>query len=335
MITSRVFDPAYPEIMEYTLESDALIVKVINLGATITSIICKKDNCDVVLGYDKAADYLRFENYFGATIGRCANRIHHASFRLHDTIYHLAENDHGNSLHGGTLGFHGRIFTAEIIEDGIMLSYESPDMEEGYPGKLKFSVTYQLCEHDLHIHYHAVSDADTIVNFTNHTYFALQGQGKGSVDHQLLNMNADRYACNDAQRMVNGDIIDVKGTPFDFQKEKEIGTDIRKKEDLQIVYANGYDHYFLFAKDQEHVVSVKDTTTQHSLLVKTDLPGFHFYVPDYDVPQQGKQHALYQRHCGFCIETSFLPDAINLQEEAETLLKAKEQFHSTTTFTIH
>ena len=334
MITSKVFDEQYPDIKEYTLQSDELIVKVINLGATITSIQYRSDGRDVVLGYDHIDDYLRFDNYFGATIGRCANRIKNGTFSLHGEDYHLDINDACNSLHGGVEGFHARRFHANINKDTLELSYFSKDMEEGYPGNLNFMVSFRVEKSHLHISYHARSDQDTIVNFTNHSYFALQGQGEGTVDHQILMMHADRYAVNDENRLVSGELREVKDTPFDFMEGKPIGQDIARKEDIQIAYANGYDHFFRFAKDQPHIVRIQDTKTKHTLTIKTDMPGFHFYVPDYEPAQKGKYGASYEGHCALCIETSFMPDAIHVQSNPETLLKADTPFTSETIYTF-
>lgn len=334
MITSRIFDPKYPEIKEYSLVSEKLIVNIINMGATITSVICRSDQTDVVLGYDTIDEYLRFDNYFGATIGRCANRIRNGRFDLNGKTYKLDINDACNALHGGKEGFHARLFTAEIQGDTLIMQYFSRDMEEGYPGNVSFRVSFTLCEDTLSVQYQAISDKDTIVNFTNHSYFALQGQGKGTVDHQLLRMQASRYAENDENRLVSGVIKETAGTPFDFTKEKAIGTDIGKKENEQIRYANGYDHYFLFNEQQEHRVEAYDLRSGHRLRITSDLPGFHFYVPDYKEAHTGKGNAQYKGHCAFCIETSFMPDAINLHDPCETLLKAQEVFTSVTTYSF-
>lgn len=334
MITSRIFDSAYPDIKEYTLVSDVLHVKIINMGATITSVNYRRDNSDVVLGYDTIDEYRRFDNYFGATIGRCANRIRNGRFELNGKAYKLDVNDACNSLHGGRNGFHARMFQAEIQGNTLVMQYFSKNMEEGYPGNLQFTVFFTL-EHDtLSIRYHAVSDEDTIVNFTNHSYFALQGQGKGTVDHQILHMQASRFAENDDNRLVTGVLTDTAGTPFDFTEGKAIGADIGKTDNAQIRCANGYDHYFLFDEDKEHHVEAYDPLSGHRLSITSDLPGFHFYVPDYKEAQAGKGNAQYKGHCAFCIETSLLPDAVNLQDPCETLLKAQEAFTSVTKYTF-
>lgn len=334
MIYEDIFDKQAPEVKRYTLSSDTLEVQIINLGATITSIRYTCDNRDVVLGFDTVKEYKEATTFFGATIGRCANRIRKGTFTLHDKEYTLAINDGSNSLHGGPTGFHQRMFHAEIENDILHLHYLSQDQEEGFPGNLSFTVSFQLVQDTLSIHYQAVSDQDTIINFTNHSYFALQGHGEGCVTVQVLKMNADRYMENDEERLVRGTISDVSNTPFDFLEGKTIGQDIHAWEDEQIRFANGYDHYFLFDPKQEHQVSVIDKNSQHQLTITTDLPGFHFYVPSYEEAITGKQGKLYEGHCALCIETSFMPDAIHVQEEPETILKANKVFTSTTTYTF-
>lgn len=329
----QIFDQKYPEIKVYHLESKSLRVDIINLGATITSIRYKKDDTDVVLGYDTIDEYQKFKSYYGATIGRCANRIANGTFTLHDQTYVLDINDHGNSLRGGRTGFHARLFQVLAYDEtSVTMRYVSKDMEEGYPGKLTLEITFTLHDDTLSIEYSAISDQDTIVNFTNHSYFALQGHGNSSVDDQILTMNASYYAENDENRLVTGKLSETIGTPFDFTKGKAIGKDIYDQKNIQIQRANGYDHYFRFDENMEHMVKLEDQKHQHTLIVKTDLPGFHLYVPNDQEPQLGKQGNQYIGHCAVCIETSYMPNAINLQEHPETLLKANERYTTKTTY---
>lgn len=236
-------------------------------------------------------------------------------------------------MHGGPKGFHTRLFNVSTGNNQIIMNYMSRDGEEGYPGNLDFTVTFTLHHNTLTIQYHAYCDQDTIINFTNHSYFALQGQGMDSVDHQFMKTNADRYALNDRHRLVTGDISHVHNTPFEFLKGKQIGKDIFSK-DKQISFTNGYDHYFLFKENEKHYVYLHDDTTKHELIIQTDLPGFHFYVPDYKEAISGKYGSVYKGHCAVCIETSKMPDAVHLSKDPETLLKAFEEFTSLTTYTF-
>lgn len=321
------------QLEQYTLTSKDLSVKIINLGATITHIIYNEDGMDVVLGQPTVNDYPNDDTYFGATIGRFANRIRNGKFTLNNIDYQLATNNGPNALHGGPTGFHMRYFDAQIDKDILTLHYTSKDGEEGYPGNLDFNVSFQLKENTLVVTYKAQSDADTIVNFTNHTYFALQGQGNGEIVNQIMSSTAPLYAPGDAERLVTGKLVDVKGTPFDFLEGKAIGKDI-DADDPQIQFCNGYDHYFDFADSAERKVTVYAPTTKHKLCVETDLSGYHMYVPAYEDALIGKDGALYTGHCALCIETSFMPDNINIENEPKSVLKANEVFTSTTTFTF-
>lgn len=334
MIIEDIFDEQAPEVKRYTLSSDTLEVQIMNLGATITSIRYKKNHEDVVLGFDSVKQYREATAFFGATIGRCANRIRKGKFTLNGKEYTLSMNDGSNSLHGGSTGFHQRMFTTEIKKDILHLHYLSQDQEEGYPGNLSFNVSFQLVHDTLSIRYQAVSDQDTMISFTNHSYFALQGHGKGSVVSQVLQMNANRYMENDEEHLVRGTISDVAHTPFDFQEGKSIGMDIHAWNYEQIRVSDGYDHYFLFDPEKEHSVIVIDENSRHRLRVTTDLPGFHFYVPFFNEAITGKQGKRYEGHCALCIETSYMPDAIHIQEEPETILRANKVFTSTTTYTF-
>lgn len=334
MITSAIYDKHRPEVKEYTLTSEQLTVKILNLGVTITSIVYNKSGDDVVLGYDHLADYERFENYFGATIGRCANRIAKGAFDLNGITYKLVENDNGNSLHGGPTGFHTQVFDAEVKGDTIRFHYVSKDMEEGFPGNLDLSVYVTLQNETLLFTYEAVSDQDTVINFTNHSYFALQGEGNGSVDQQILQSDAVYYCPCDPDRLATGELCSVKDTPFDFKEGKAIGKDINDFKNQQIRFANGYDHYLRFAKQKNHKISLHDPNTGHTLSIETDLPGVHFYVPNYLPAHLGKGGKLYKGHCAVCLETTFMPDAIHNQKEPETILRANEEFHCSTTYTF-
>ncbi len=320
-------------LVQYTLVSKELTVKIINLGATITHVIYNKDHMDVVLGQPCLDDYPNEDAYFGATIGRFANRIRKGHFRLDGKAYQLAINNVPNALHGGPKGFHAQYFEGAVEGDTLHLSYVSKDGEEGYPGNLQFKVSFTLIDDTLDVEYQAICDADTIVNFTNHSYFALQGQGNGDVTEQVMTSTASRYGIGDQDRLVAGELADVKGTPFDFLTAKTIGQDI-DADDKQIQYCDGYDHYFDFNDSDIKTVTVFDPTTKHKLTVTTDLTGYHFYVPAYETPVLGKDGASYIGHCAFCIETSFMPDNINLQEQPDSLLKANETFYSKTTFTF-
>ncbi|MGX8850853.1 aldose epimerase family protein [Amedibacillus sp. YH-ame10] len=332
MITSRQFDKDNTEVYEYTLQSEQLTVRVLNLGCIITSVIYNDTKEDVVLGYDTLEEYQKDKNFFGAMIGRCANRIRNGKFSLNGNDYNLNVNDNMNSLHGGPTGFHTRVFKAEIDDETIHFYYTSKDMEEGFPGKLNLRVSMRLIENDLEIEYEAISDADTIINFTNHSYFALQGAGKGSVEHQIIKSEASLYGESDCYCLATGKLSDVEGTPFDFRNGRVIGQDINNMQNEQIKMIGGYDHYMRFGSNDKKAVALLDQLSGHQLIVESDLPGFHFYVPNYQPGQLGKGGNIYEGHCAVCLETTFLPDAINLQENPETILRKDQLFETKTTY---
>lgn len=321
-------------ITEFTLESDLLIVKIIDLGATITNIIHKSDNMNVVLAYDEYSQYNNNTTYFGATIGRVANRIKNGKFTLNNVVYNLACNDGKNSLHGGAEGFHRKKFFYSIKNDGVVLEYLSPHMEEGYPGELKFKVYFKLIHNELSITYEASSTEDTIVNFTNHSYFSLQGDSNQAIVNQYLKANISHYALIDKNRLSTGELKSVIGTAFDFSESQKICEILEKKKSEQNIFADGYDHFLVFDKDKKKVVELYDEITKHKLTVLTDLPGFHLFVPNYKEPINGHNKTLYRGRCACCIETSLMPNDINFSEKSDMILKKGEKFCSTTTYTF-
>ena len=229
--------------------SKGMMAEITNYGATLVSLVVKgKDGQfdDVVLGYDKLEDYMKYKNYFGATIGRVANRIENSSFELNKIQYKVAKNEGENHLHGGIVGFDKVVWEEEIQNkdnnESIEFSYHSKDGEEGYPGNLDIKVKYTITEdNELKIEYFAVSDKDTLVNLTNHSYFNLSGQGSGDVLKHKIMINADKFTINDISSIPTGEIVEVNNTPMDFRKLTYIGENISSDYE-QIVFGSGYDH---------------------------------------------------------------------------------------------
>jgi aldose 1-epimerase len=201
---------------------------------------------DVVLGYGNYDDYLSGDKYFGATIGRCANRIARGELTIGDSAYELDKNQAGgHTLHSGSDGWHVRIWPYDIGADSVTFTMRSPDGDQGFPGAADVNVTYTLTdENTVRIAYHAVSDADTAFNLTNHAYFNLDGEGAGSVRNHLIRINSSYFVPTDADSIPTGDIRDVTGSVFDFRREKRIGRDI-DADDEQLALAGGYDHNFV------------------------------------------------------------------------------------------
>lgn len=315
------------------LENEYLHVEVLDYGATLSKLIVKERGLDVVLGYDSVGEYQSHPYYFGATCGRVANRIGKGCFTLEDQSYTLAQNNGPNHLHGGIKGFDKVHW--EVVEQGdtrVVLRYVSPHLEEGYPGTLCVEVTYELFFENLHIHYQATSDQDTLVNLTNHTYFNLDGHDYGSfVDHHHFLIYADTYCAIDAEGLPTGEWKQVKDTPFDFTHFHKIKHRI-EAEDPQLQLGWGYDHHYVFREQELIKAQVYSKKSGICMSLITDQPGMQFYSGNYIEKHHGKGNAVYRKRQGFCFETQHMPDAIHLEKPASVVLKANETFASSTTF---
>lgn len=321
------------DVYLYTLTTKKLTVKLTNLGATVVSVIYP-DGTDVILGYDDISMYQDNPNYFGATIGRCANRIANGQFELDGKTYHINRGNQKHALHGGEEGFNKRIFRVKEIENGLTMSYVSPDLEEGFPGNLSLDVTFRLIEDRLEIQYDACSDKDTLINLTNHMYFALQGAGNGEIENLEVQTPVSKVMENDADHLATGNIFRVDNRAHDFRTLRKVVQALKQTDDVQIATCEGFDNFFIFDEDESKKVVLVDEKTKNKLVVSTDLPGFHMYVPNYEPPVMGKGNKAYQGNCAICIETSFAPDAIHNQAQPDVIYKANEPFRSTTVYTF-
>src|SRR5438067_2524869 len=248
----------------YTLTNkNGVEVAITNYGGTVVSWKVPDRNgqvADVVLGYDNVKDYEAGKAYFGATVGRYANRIAHGKFTLNGATYTLAKNDGENHLHGGIKGFSKRVWTAKDVSgsngQALELSYLSKDGEEGYPGNLSVTVVFTLTEkNELKIDYSATNEKDTVLNLTNHSYFNLAGQGSGDILSHQLTLNADRFTQVDATLIPTGELRKVKGTPFDFTQPTAIGARINQ-DDEQLKLGKGYDHNWVLNKPKIGVLTL-------------------------------------------------------------------------------
>ncbi|MBQ3387196.1 MAG: galactose mutarotase, partial [Eggerthellaceae bacterium] len=262
-------------------------VTVLDYGATIQSLVVPDragNPVDVVRGYDKAAKYEANVGYLGATVGRVANRIGGAAFTLHGITYRLARNDGDNHLHGGLRGFDKRLWDMQAEHDRIVCSRLSPDGEEGYPGNLAVTVTFQLSgDGALSITYEADTDADTPVNLTNHSYFNLDGSA--DVLAHRLQVFAERFCENDAGCLPTGRLLNVADTPFDFRAEKAIGADIGADHE-QLRLAGGYDHNFCLTGRRAAIL--RSEVSGICLTVDTDRPGMQVYSANFLTQRAGK-----------------------------------------------
>jgi aldose 1-epimerase len=296
---------------------------------------------DVVLGYDSLEGYLTNPSYFGAIIGRYANRIAHGKFTLDGKTYTLAQNNGENSLHGGTIGFNKSAWTPRDISSkdapSLELNYVSKDGEEGYPGNLSVRVVYTLtAQNELKIEYSATTDKDTVLNLTNHSYFNLAGKSSTDILGHVLTIQSKKFTPVDAGLIPTGELRSVQGTPFDFRKSTAIGNRIAQNDE-QLLLGKGYDHNWVVKHSKPGEISlaaqVEEPKTGRLLQVWTDQPGIQFYSGNFlDGTIHGKGGVTYGQRSGLCLETQHYPDSPNHPEFPSTLLKPGSRFHSTTIF---
>ena len=298
--------------------------RIIALGASVQSLITPDRNgkgANIALGYASLDGYLSNPQYFGATVGRYANRIAKGHFTLDGHAYSVPVNNGVNSLHGGTKGFDKVLWSiGEVTHDAgkasVTLSYVSPDGDMGYPGKLTVTATYTLDEENhLSIDYRATTDKTTIVNLSNHAYWNLSGEGSGSVMDQRLTIAGDAYLPVDAGSIPSGEIRKVAGTPFDFRQAKPIGRDIRTN-DAQLLNGHGYDHNWVISKDEapalRMVARVEDPASGRVLTLKSSKPGLQFYSGNFlDGTTVGTGGHVYRQGDAFVLEPQLYPDTPN------------------------
>lgn len=308
----------------YELKNPAgTTVTIINYGARVTSWIF--NGIDIILGYDNAQSYERDGAYMGAVVGRCANRIGGAKFQLNGKTYTLDKNDGNNHLHSGFNGFEKKIWTANITGNGLEMSVESPDGEGGYPGNFKATVVYNLTsDNELLIDYSATADANTLCNLTNHSYFNLDGFDSGSILNQKIQIHADSYTWASAESIPDGRILPVDNTPMDLRELTVIGEHIDDDFD-QLNFGHGYDHNFCVGKlgELKEVAVAEGSSIRMTVL--TTQPGLQFYAGNFLAGNPvGKHGVNFANRSGFALETQFYPNAINLPNFDQPVLKRGE-----------
>jgi aldose 1-epimerase len=327
------------EVKLFTLTNhQAMEVKIINYGGIITSINVPDrsgDFGDVVLGHDRLEGYLNRSRYFGALIGRHGNRIRQGRFVLNDTEYNLPINNGKNHLHGGPKGFDKVFWDAREVTGALRLTYKSWDGEEGYPGNLEATVIYSLTDaNEVSLEYGAVTDKDTIVNLTNHSYFNLAGAGT-ILDHELT-IHADAFTPVDETLIPTGELRPVKCTPMDFTSASAIGTHINQADEQLRFAGGGYDHNFVLRSPDRGlrtVATVHEPKTGRRMEVITTQPGLQFYSGNFlDGSIAGKGGHPYLKHSGFCLETQHFPDAPNHAHFPSTVLKPGEEYRQKTIY---
>jgi aldose 1-epimerase len=322
----------------YTLADGKVEARIMTYGGIIVSLRTPDRNGkldDVVLGYDSVDKYIAQTPYFGAIVGRYANRIAHGSFQLDGKTYSIPKNNGDNALHGGTRGFDKVVWTARQIKDGVELGYVSKDGDQGFPGTLTTTVRYTLDGSALRIEYSASTDKDTVLNLTNHSYFNLAGQGKGDVLGHVVKIDASRFTPADAAQIPTGELKPVEGTPFDFRMPHAIGERI-DADDVQLHIGGGYDHNFVLDHapgELAQAAEVYEPTTGRILRVLTTEPGVQLYTGNnLDGSITGKEGRVYKRRFAFCLETQHFPDSPNHANFPSTELEPGQGFHSVTVF---
>ena len=317
-------------------------VSILDRGATLQSFTCFGK--DILLGYDNVSDYETANgSYIGATIGRFCNRIADGRFTLNGVDYQLACNEadkHGH-LHGGNVGFDKKIWHFEILsmlgEPAVRFSLVSPDGEEGYPGRLEVSVTYRLlADNTLEIGYCAASDRDTIVNFTNHSYFNLNGYDGEDVLSTQLKVNADAITRINDVLIPTGELMPVEGTPLDFRSPKTIGKAISGDHE-QLRLAGGVDHNFVLSMEKgtmREAAVAYSPITGIELTCSTDQPGLQIYTANFLHEDHGKDGYRWRQYGGFCLESQCFPDSINHPEFPSVVLHAGEEYRTVTRFHV-
>lgn len=330
------------EVELFTLtNSSGIRVRIMNHGGTIVSLeVPDRDGniADIVLGHDTAAEYIDGGPYFGAAIGRFANRIKDGKFTLDGVEYTLAVNNGPNGLHGGLKGFDKVIWDTEILEDNaIRMRYVSADGEEGFPGEVETVITYMLTDdNELKIDYTAESTAATPFNITNHSYFNLAGHDSGSATGQIMTINADTYLPTDSTAIPLGKEAPVEGTPFDFRTPYAIGERI-DDDNEQLGFAGGYDHNWCLNKEKKGELSLcartEDPVSGRVMETYTTEPSVQFYAGNFlDGTLKGKGGCMYVKRGGFCLETQHYPDSPNQPQFPNTILLPDEPYVSQTVY---
>ena len=303
-------------------------VSITDYGGAITSLKAPDRHGtfgDIVLGFNTLDEYVNNPRYFGALIGRHANRIANGKFSLNGVEYQLPKNNGANHLHGGFKGFDKRVWNVREDGNALHLSYFSKDGEENYPGNLEALVDFTLLDNELRLDYHATTDRDTIVNLTNHSYFNLRGVGT-ILEHELT-LNAESFTPVTEDLIPTGEIRAVAGTPMDFRKGKAIGSDI---------HHGGYDHNFVLNDwdgSLRSAARLYEPVSGRVLEILTTDAGMQFYSGNFlDGSLTGKNGVVYEKYAGLCLEPQHFPDAPNHPNFPSTVLRPGEAYHQTTVY---
>jgi aldose 1-epimerase len=324
----------------YTLKnSDGMVVTFTNYGAKIVSVYVRDRDgefADVMLGFGSVADYMQYGASHGATVGPYANRIGGASFTIDGISYALEKNNGENTLHSGAQTFSRRVWDAVQTGNSVEMTLESPDGEYGFPGNKTVKVVFTLTDgNELKIDYKAETDKPTHINLTNHGYFNLRGEGNGDILGHIVVINADYITAVDQQMIPTGELLEVKGTPLDFNQPHAIGERI-DEDHPHLIMASGYDFNYVISKsagEQGFAASVYEPESGRYMEVFTTEPGVQLFTGNHlRGAETGKSGKAYGKRSGICFETQHFPDSPNKPDFPSTLLRPGEVFASTTIY---
>jgi aldose 1-epimerase len=316
------------------------VLRLTNYGAKINWIEVPDKNgkkANVTFGYDTFDETVKGDMSFGSVVGRYANRIAKGKFTLDGAAYNTPVNNGPNTLHGGPAGWHSVVWNTEILKESkfpaVKFTYVSPDMEEGFPGKVNASITYTWTDNnEIVMDYTCTTDKKTIVNVTNHAYFNLHGAGNGDILDHVLTLKATAFTPVDSFMIPTGEMRPVAGTPFDFNTPHAIGERINDKYD-QLILGRGYDHNFILDNKEKVNVTVYEPESGRMLEVITDQPGMQLYTGNFlDGSQIGHGGLPYKFRSGLCLESGHYPDSPNHPEFPSTVLNPGDTFKSTTIY---
>ncbi len=326
-------------VYAYTITNGKGLKAVVsNYGATLLELwIPDRSGVsgDVILGFDSLSGYLQKGNpYFGATVGRFANRIGHAAFTVDGKMYKITANESGNTLHGGLKGFDKVIWTVDQVNDSsLVLSYTSQDSEEGFPGNLSVKVEYRVSSKNgnvLSVNYTALTDKKTPVNLTNHAYFNLSAGKDSTILNEEMTIYSDKYTVVNSSLIPTGELLEVQNGPMDFRKSKKIGKDIQ-------LLPGGYDHNFVIERRSDsgltRAASLYDPGSGRLMNILTSQPGIQFYTGNFlDGTLTGRNGKKIVKHGGLCLETQHYPDSPNQPSFPNTILEPGQTYNELTVY---
>ncbi|MCR4925657.1 MAG: galactose mutarotase [Clostridiales bacterium] len=339
-VDCRIFDrlPDGREVKAYTITNDIISVEVIDFGATVRCLFVPDKHArmkDIVFGYDTVKPYINDGKYFGKTIGQCCNRIKNGEFTLNGKSYQLEKNENGKTCLHGADEYCNKLWQSEKLNDyAVKMSYISPDGEKGFPGNVKTEAIFSIDGNVFKIEYKAVSDKDTIINLTNHSYFNLNGYNHSDICNHIMSVCARKYLPTDENNVPTGEIESVENTPFDFRIAKPIGEAIESDFE-QIKKCNGIDHNFCLRQKCRDMnvpaIILAEGKSGIKMSVYTDQTGIQIYTGNF-LDGTGKNSSSISKYSGVAIEAQGYPDAINNPDFPQVIVKSGEEYSSTTKF---